>query len=367
MDMDWIKEISAMWQVRLSFILLIALVLHFVLLVVLGNLTRQLQKTKILMDDALILSVRKPLIALLWLVFGWISLQVLSAEFSYQWLEYRHQVLEAGLLISIGWFALGFVTLREAQLIALKDVRDIDVTLVSAVANIARLVIWIMAVLLMMQVLGITLSAVLAFGGIGGAAIAFASKDLLSNFFGALMIHMDRPFKVGDWIRSPDKSIEGTVEKIGWRQTIIRTFDKRPLYVPNSVFTTIAVENPSRMTHRRIYETLGIRYQDQSSLQAIVTEVEAMLRQHPEIAQDQTLIVNFNQFSESSLDFFIYTFTKTKDWIKYHEVKQDVLLKIAEIIDNNGAGMAFPSSSLYIENMSGASALVGGVLPENDK
>ena len=90
----------------------------------------------------------------------------------------------------------------------------------------------------------------------------FAAKDLLANFFGGLTIYLDRPFAVGDWIRSPDREIEGTVERIGWRLTLIRTFDKRPLYIPNAVFTTIAVENPSRMHNRRIYETIGIRYDD---------------------------------------------------------------------------------------------------------
>ena len=87
------------------------------------------------------------------------------------------------------------------------------------------------------------------------------------------MIYLDRPFSVGDWIRSPDKEIEGTVEDIGWRLTRIRTFDKRPLYIPNSIFASISVENPSRMSNRRIYEKIGIRYDDVSKMNTIVTEV----------------------------------------------------------------------------------------------
>ena len=84
------------------------------------------------------------------------------------------------------------------------------------------------------------------------------------------MIYLDRPFKVGDWIRSPDRDIEGTVVKIGWRLTEIRTFDQRPLYVPNSMFSTIALQNPSRMLNRRIFETIGIRYDDIHQMEAIV-------------------------------------------------------------------------------------------------
>ena len=81
----------------------------------------------------------------------------------------------------------------------------------------------------------------------GGIAVGFAARDLLANFLGGLSIFMDRPFAVGDWIRSPDREIEGTVEDVGWRVTRIRTFDQRPLYVPNSVFSTVALENPSRL------------------------------------------------------------------------------------------------------------------------
>ena len=164
------------------------------------------------------------------------------------------------------------------------------------------------------------------------------------------MIYLDRPFKVGDWICSSDKEIEGTVEEIGWRQTRVRTFDKRPLYVPNSVFASIIVENPSRMSHRRIYETIGIRYDDIHSMDAIVHEVKDMLKQHEEIDQKQTMIVNFNQFSDSSVDFFVYTFTKTTNWIRFHEVKQDVLLKISEIIEKHHASIAYPTQVLHFDH-----------------
>ncbi|NKN80826.1 mechanosensitive ion channel family protein, partial [Weissella cibaria] len=135
-----------------------------------------------------------------------------------------------------------------------------------------------------------------------------------------LMIYLDRPFAVGDWIRSPDKEIEGTVEYIGWRQTRIRTFDKRPLYVPNATFANISVENPSRMTHRRIYETIGLRYDDAAKVKPVVEAVREMLRNHPDIDSSQTLIVNFNAFGPSSLDFFVYCFTHTTNWIEYHRV-----------------------------------------------
>ena len=163
------------------------------------------------------------------------------------------------------------------------------------------------------------------------------------------MIFLDRPFSVGDWIRSPDRDIEGTVESIGWRVTQIRTFDQRPLYVPNSVFTEVSVEHPSRMNNRRIYETFGIRYDDLSRMPGIVAEVHQMLVAHEDIAQERTLMVNFVTFGDSTLDFFVYSFTKTTDWATFHAVKQDVLLKIADIVAAHDAEFAFPTQTLQLQ------------------
>jgi len=239
---------------------------------------------------------------------------------------------------------------QKKNIIGKKQVagEEFDQTTADAIAKLLRISVILTSALVAMQTLGYSVSGVLAFGGIGGIAVGFAARDLLANFFGGLMIYMDRPFDVGDWIRSPDQEIEGIVEKIGWRLTTIRTFDKRPLYVPNAIFTNISVENPSRMSNRRIKETIGIRYDDAAKMKDIIADVKQMLKEHDEIDPSQTLIVNFNEFAPSSLDFFIYTFTKTTNWIRFHEIKQDVLLEIINIIESHGAECAFPTSTLHI-------------------
>jgi len=179
--------------------------------------------------------------------------------------------------------------------------------------------------------------------------VGLAAKDMISNLFGGLTIYLDRPFAVGDWIRSPDKDIEGVVEHIGWRRTVIRRFNKNPLYVPNGLFTNIVVENPTRMSHRRIYEKFGVRYADQQKVAKITAAIRQMLQQHPDIDQTQTIIVNFNTFADSSLECFVYCFTRTTVWTEYHQVKEAVLLQIADIVAAHGAEMAFPSQSVYFE------------------
>jgi MscS family membrane protein len=266
-------------------------------------------------------------------------------------------------IFAIAWFCVRLVREMETRVIrrnAESEREDkLDRATIEAIGKLLRLVVIVTATIVILQTLGFSLSGVLAFGGIGGIAVGFAAKDLLANFFGGLMIYLDRPFAVGDWVRSPDRDIEGTVEYIGWRLTRIRTFDKRPLYVPNSVFMGISVENPSRMSHRRIKETIGIRYDDIAEMASIVEQVRQMLNDHPDIDERQTLIVNFNAFSASSLDFFIYTFTHTTNWVRYHEIKQDVMLRIAEIIQRHGAEIAFPTSTLHVHGQ-----LAG--LPQSD-
>ena len=106
--------------------------------------------------------------------------------------------------------------------------------------------------------------------------------------------------------------------------------------------------NPSRMTRRRIYETIGIRYDDIDRLPAILEDIKQMLVKHEAIDHAQTLMVNFNSFGPSSLDFFVYTFTHTTVWTKFHDIKQDVLFRISDIIQRHGAQIAYPTRTLHI-------------------
>jgi len=338
------------WILQVFLVIFGALLLDFIQRRLLNRLQRTFDRTQNPWDDALLHTLRRPLSLLIWVLGITFAAHVTGVETGTALFDLAGPVRSIGVILSLAWFLVGFIRNAEVSYVAHKRTsgKPVDHTVVEAVARLLRLSVWITAALVTLQTLGFSVSGVLAFGGIGGIAVGFAAKDLLSNFFGGMMIYLDRPFSTGDWIRSPDRDIEGTVERIGWRLTQIRTFDKRPLYIPNSVFATIAVENPSRMSHRRIYETIGIRYEDADKLEAIVAEVKAMLRAHPEIASDQTLIVNFNRFAPSSLDFFVYTFTRTTNWIRFHEIKEEVLLRILRIIEEQGAEVAFPTSTLHI-------------------
>lgn len=350
----WIENfglLSEAWRVGIVVFALVfgTAAVAYVASHIISALERKFSQTRNLWDDALLHAARRPVVAFVWLQGVYWAAEVAHRYSNAEIFKANDAVLQLGFVFVLVWAILRLIKAGEGILTSpLKMKQPMDYTTVNAVSKMSRAVVIITAVLISMQSLGYSISGVLAFGGVGGIAVGFAAKDLLANFFGGFIIHLDRPFKVGDWVRSPDRNIEGTVEHIGWRLTTIRTFDKRPLYVPNATFTTIAVENPSRMTNRRIYETIGIRYADVGQMGSIVEDIKGMLREHEDIDSDQTLIVNFLAFNASSLDIMVYTFTKTTQWVRFHEVKQDVLLKISDIIEGYGAEVAFPTRTLHL-------------------
>jgi MscS family membrane protein len=336
------------WVAQVFLVILVTLLVNFVVKRIMARMAARFALTSNPWDDAIIDALQKPLAFLIWLIGLTISAYLINEATQQSIFAAAAPIRDLGIVFALSWFLYRLAFNVEENVIQIheKEDRNYDKTTAVALGKLVRLSLIITATLVALQTLGISISGVLAFGGVGGIAIGFAARDLLANFFGALMVYWDRPFNVGDWIRSPDREIEGTVEDIGWRLTRIRTFDQRPLYVPNSIFTGIVVENPSRMANRRINETIAIRYADIHKVAAIVADVKAMLTAHPEIDTSKTLMVNFDTFNKSSVDFFIYTFTKTTQWVEFHHIKQDVLLKISDIVEQHGAQMAFPTTTL---------------------
>ncbi len=284
----------------------------FVVSRVILRLEQRFKRSDKLWDDMLLHALRRPAIGFVWLQGVYWAAEVAHRYSEAEIFSVNDLLLKMGFIWLLVWTLFGMIKKAEETLVSpMRMKRPMDYTTVNAISKLLRAVVAITALLTIMQSLGYSISGVLAFGGVGGIAVGFAAKDLLANFFGGFIIHLDRPFKVGDWVRSPDREIEGTVERIGWRLTTIRTFDKRPLYVPNAAFTQIAVENPSRMLNRRIFETIGVRYADVREISDIVADIRRMLEDHEEIDTNATTIVNFVAFNSSSLDIMVYTFTKT--------------------------------------------------------
>lgn len=341
------------WATELFVVVTLVLLVNLGVRIILGYLERGANKTKNSWDDSILHAANAPIRLAVWVIglalAGQMAVLQVEAEQFGEWIASLRGV---GLAIAFAWFLIRLIREVEQNIWDKSQARPIDERMdkhsMEAISKLLRVSVIITTILIVLQTLGFSVSGVMAFGGIGGIAIGFAAKDILANFFGGLFIYLDKPFVVGDWIKSPDQDIEGTVENIGWRRTVIRRFDKRPLYVPNGTFNNISVENPSRMTNRRIYETIGVRYCDHKTVGVIVDEIRAFLANHDEIDTKQTLIVNFNAFNNSSLDIMVYTFTKTTMWVKYHEVKHAVLLDIYAIIRKHGGDIAFPTTTINL-------------------
>jgi len=345
------NRMSEPWFWQLVTVLSVIVAINVGAYYLLRHIEKITLRTPSIWDDALIKAARLPVTLLIWTLGTAVVLRIVHQHFSIPYFDWVAPGRNVMLIALFAWMLIRLIGNASDNMITLHRANEesLDRTTIDALSKLGRICIVVIATLSILQTLGVSLTGVLAFGGIGGIAVGFAAKDLFANLLGGLTIYLDRPFSVGDWIRSPDKNIEGTVERIGWRNTCIRAFNKNPIYVPNALFTNIIVENPSRMTHRRIKETFSLRYQDIGKIASIIAEVKAMLLSHPEIDTEATLIVNFTAISDSSLDFFIYAFTRTTVWAPYHAVKQDVLLKIADIITQHGAEMAYPTRSLYLK------------------
>lgn len=321
----------------------VALLTHIVLGFLLKQMTTHAGKTTNQLDDYMVGAVSLPIKSLIWFVWLYFSIDIIKIEITQ--LTTVVDYIDIVPIFIITWGLVRVISAVENYLCN-KDT-DIDNDSVRLFARLLKILIIVAIVLGVAQYLGFSVSSLLTFGGVGGIVMGFAAKDMLSNIFGGLMIQMDKPFSTGDWIRS--SKFEGTVEKIGWRMTRIRTFSKNPVYIPNSIFASLPIETPSRMTNRRINEVIGIRYDDIAQMPAIVEEVEQMLKNHKQVDLSQAIRVYFNYFNASSIDFKVYCFTQTTEKGEYHRVKQEILLQVADIIAKHKAEIAYPTQTLHIQ------------------
>ena len=222
----------------------------------------------------------------------------------------------------------------------------LDDQIVPLLQKTTKIFILIVGSIYVIQSLGYSVSGVVAGLGIGGLAVAMAARDTLANFFGSVMILADRPFKVGDWVGIGDD--EGVVEQIGFRSTRIRTFPKTQISIPNSIIANASVNNYSRMPKRRVKMVVGVTYDTSADqMQALLSTIRNLLREHPEIDQEFQL-VNFTDFGASSLDILVYYFTKQIDWPRHLALREDINLSIMRTVEAMDLSIAFPTRTVHL-------------------
>ena len=225
---------------------------------------------------------------------------------------------------------------------------ELGESLAKLVLSILKAFVVVIGMVTLFQEWGFNVSGFLASLGLVGMAFALAAKDTAANLFGSMVIFTDRPFKIGDWIMTPD--VEGTIEDIGIRSTKVRTFAQALVSVPNGTLANSAILNWSRMGKRRIKMMIGLTYGTTSTqMQSILDEIRGLLK-HDDAIHPETIHIYFTDFQDSSLGIFCYFFTNTTNWGEYMQVRERINIEIMKIVETNGAAFAFPSRSLYIES-----------------
>lgn len=312
-----------------------------------GRLQRLAARTATEADDKLTEALVSPLSLVLPVVGIYGAVHVLLAVQD-QWRASADTAFRVLTIALLAWTAFRIVDALAVFLTELtaRTESRMDDHLVPVVRKAAKTFTVVLAFILVAQNLGYSVSGLLAGLGIGGLALAMAAKDTLANLFGSIMILVDRPFRVGDWVTFTGG--DGVVEEIGLRSTRVRTFAKTVVSIPNQALANATIENHSLMPKRRIKFTLGVTYDATvAQMGTLVERIEAYLRGHEEIDQE-FMLVKFTEFGASSLDVFVYCFTKTTDWTRHLAVRQEVNLALMAMVEELGLSVAFPTRTVHL-------------------
>jgi len=298
--------------------------------------------------EALYRSAHYPMLALITLCAAYLVGTLVNAQIHATVLShFLDPSLHVGILVTIAW--AGWNLTKFYPLARRSRSPGTDPMLYDMAGKLARLGVLAIVGLMILRTLNFPIASILTFGGVAGVAIGFAAQGVVSNLFGALVIYMDQPFKIGEWIVLPQMNISGTVEEIGWRSTKLRGFDTYPYYVPNHVFNSHVVETPPRMQARRIQQTLPVRYSDVSRLPAILQDLRAYIGNHSGIDHSQSEMVYFTNYGAHSLDILIYCFAATVQWAESLAIQEDVLLNASRIIAGHGGQLALPVTRVQLQ------------------
>ncbi len=286
----------------------------------------------------------KPLSYFIWFLALLLAANIFCVHFLGFGIPHFMKIIKVGAVLALGWFLLRWKTILIEQLTILnKDKKDgVRIGSLDLFGKLGTMAIFILVTLLLMEVTGFGIQSILAFGGISGVALAFASQQFISNFFGGLSVHIAQPFSKGDFIQLPERKIEGHIEEIGWYMTSIRDPDKRSLYIPNSTFNQSIILNTTRTTFRRIYLKIGLRPSDISVIEKVVDDIRSLLKKNPSVNQEIESKVFFTNFGPTNLEIEISTYINQD--ANFEAAKQKILIDLASVISQNGAELSSVTS-----------------------
>jgi len=347
---------EGLWGVDLGrFILAALIIIGFLLIrrlfakVVISRLAALTKRTKTPLDDEALEVLDKP-VAFIPVVIGlFFATEYLPLSGIIETIT--NNLIRSLIVFVIFWCLVKLVKPFSSLLRGLESY--LTVTMVEWLIKAISVVFIFIGAATILEIWGIKIGPIIAGLGLFGVAVALGAQDLFKNLISGILIIAERRFNLNDWIRV-EGVVEGTVEWIGFRSTLVRRFDKAPVFVPNSKLSDNSVINFSKMTFRRIYWIIGVEYRTTiEQLRQIRDNIEAYILNSEDFAKptEESTFVRIDRFSDSSIDIMVYCFTKTTVWGEWLKIKEDLACKIKEIVEGTGTGFAFPSQSLYIENI----------------
>ncbi len=318
--------------------------------IVINRLKSIVKKSKTRIDDEILEAFSGPLRFVPIVIGVYISTQYIDLN---QTLEIFTKNLNRSLItIQIFWFLYKLIDPLSFLIHKLGDVLTYD--LIDWGVRILKFIIFVIGAAAVLEIWGIRVGPILAGLGLLSVAVALGAQDLFKNLISGILILLEKRFQNGDWIKV-ENVVEGMVEKIGFRSTLVRRFDSSPVMVPNFNFAENAVTNFSNMQNRRIHWTIGLEYRTtHEQLRNIRDQIESYIQNNGSFVKssEQPLFVRIERFSDSSIDLLIYCFVTTKVWGEWLSIKEELALEVKNIVEKNKAGFAFPSQSIYIEKNS---------------
>lgn len=318
--------------------------------VVLSRLRKLAGDTETDLDDKLVEALAGPIKMVPIIVALYLAFQIIGFQINGEAVD-GGQLIETLVIISLFW-ALHNAVEPIAHLS--KPIQQaLNPVMIDWLAKALRILFIVIGISAILQTWGIPVAPIIGGLGLLGVAIGLGAQDLFKNLIAGILILTEKRFVPGEWIKV-DGVVEGTVEQINFRSTLVRRFDKSPVYVPNGDLSDSAVTNFSRMTQRRIKWMIGVEYKTTTAqLEYIRDHVLDYILSHADFAKPPKVstFMRVDSFGPSSIDFLLYCFTETTDWGEWLKIKEALAFKVKEIVEEGaGTGFAFPSQTLYIDD-----------------
>jgi MscS family membrane protein len=314
---------------------------------VIGWLKRVARRTDSKLDDSMIQAIDHPMRFVPALIGFFLVLQILQLQGTFETIGLR--LIRSLIVFTMFW---GAIALVEPVSMFLSKLREIlSATMLDWTIKSVKILLGVIGAAAILQLWGIEIGPLIAGLGLFGLAAALAAQDLFKNLLSGVLILAEKRFEPGEWIKV-DSVVEGTVQSIGFRSTMVQQFDKAIVQVPNAKLADTAVINFTRMSHRRIYWKIGLLYNTTASqLREVRDGIERYILETEDFASpdDVATFVRIDSFNDSSIDIMVYCFTRTTVWGEWLEVKEALAYRIKEIVEGAGTGFAFPSRSVYVE------------------